>query len=530
MPDRYVAPPRRWVRRGRRGRSWQGVFAWSNILSIHPRRAAQHLLVVSVSLAVVLGAALASRFAVSPSDEGGASASVAEVAIEAVVSEIVQSLPAAASPSISTYTVESGDTVKALADRFGLSVATIAAASKLADPDQISVGQELTLLPVSGVLHTPSQGETLGQVAARYGVDPTEVARVNRLAAIAEQSVLGERLVVPGVEPALPQTRRTAVASRAEPASSGDERPTTFASLTLGAGDVEDAEAKDKTITDSAPRAAPKPQAVIYEVQEGDTIRSLANQFGVSIQTILLANELDDPDLIKVGTKLKVLPVSGVEHEVGKGERLADIAAAYKVDLGPIIDFNGLSEPDVILIGDTIVIPGATARAAVSNPGAQPSLVPPVQSAPQAAPARPAGPATAPAIGVTAPPIVGGGGNGVAQNGLRYQGYAYVFGGSSPAGFDCSGFVWYVHKASGIGISRGMWGQLNGGPRITMDKLQPGDTVFFANTYMPGLSHDGIYIGGGRFIHAISEGKGVGISSLSEAYWASRYIGATRLW
>jgi len=62
-----------------------------------------------------------------------------------------------------------------------------------------------------------------------------------------------------------------------------------------------------------------------------------------------------------------------------------------------------------------------------------------------------------------------------------------------------------------------------------MANLVPGDTVFFANTYMPGLSHVGIYIGGGRFIHAVDESRGVGINGLGEAYWSSRYIGAARL-
>jgi cell wall-associated NlpC family hydrolase len=112
---------------------------------------------------------------------------------------------------------------------------------------------------------------------------------------------------------------------------------------------------------------------------------------------------------------------------------------------------------------------------------------------------------------------------------MKYVGYRYVFGGSSPAGFDCSGFVYYVHKAAGINISRGMWGQLNGGPRISRENLQPGDIVFFANTYMPGLSHNGIYLGGGQFIHAIDPGSGVGITSMNSSYWAGRYVGATRI-
>jgi len=113
---------------------------------------------------------------------------------------------------------------------------------------------------------------------------------------------------------------------------------------------------------------------------------------------------------------------------------------------------------------------------------------------------------------------------------MKHLGARYVFGGTSPAGFDCSGFVWYVHQALGKSVSRGLWGQLNGGPRIALNALQPGDTVFFANTYMPGLSHAGIYIGGGRFIHASDESSGVKISSLSDSYWGPRYIGASRLY
>ena len=114
-------------------------------------------------------------------------------------------------------------------------------------------------------------------------------------------------------------------------------------------------------------------------------------------------------------------------------------------------------------------------------------------------------------------------------NAMKFLGYPYVFGGTSPAGFDCSGFVYYIHQVSGSPVGRGMWKQFNGGARISRDELVPGDTVFFANTYMPGLSHNGIYIGNGQFVHASDPSVGVVVSSMGSSYWASRYVGAARL-
>ena len=104
----------------------------------------------------------------------------------------------------------------------------------------------------------------------------------------------------------------------------------------------------------------------------------------------------------------------------------------------------------------------------------------------------------------------------------------YVHGGTSPRGFDCSGFIFYVFNRAGRSMERDIWSQYDSGPHITREQLQPGDLVFFQNTYMEGLSHNGVYVGNGEFINAVGEDTGVGISRLSSPYWAERWYGATR--
>lgn len=113
----------------------------------------------------------------------------------------------------------------------------------------------------------------------------------------------------------------------------------------------------------------------------------------------------------------------------------------------------------------------------------------------------------------------------VAQN---YLDVPYVWGGTSPSGFDCSGFTQYVFNECGYPLSRIASAQYNDGTPISYSELASGDLVFFTNTYSTnGISHVGIYMGGGEFIHAAN--GGVKISSLSENYYSSRYYGACRI-
>ena len=109
------------------------------------------------------------------------------------------------------------------------------------------------------------------------------------------------------------------------------------------------------------------------------------------------------------------------------------------------------------------------------------------------------------------------------------MGVPYVRGGQSMKGFDCSGLVYYVLKNLGYSPNRTAATQYKMGTYVSKSNLQPGDLVFFAGTYKAGISHVGIYMGDGKFIHAPHSGDVVKISDLNSSYYKSHYYGARRI-
>ena len=119
-------------------------------------------------------------------------------------------------------------------------------------------------------------------------------------------------------------------------------------------------------------------------------------------------------------------------------------------------------------------------------------------------------------------------GNQIVALAKQNLGVPYKWGGTSPSGFDCSGFVYYVLNTLGIKASRTLTTMYSQGTEVSKSELQPGDIVFFKNTYKTGLSHVGIYVGGGQFIHAPSTGKVVSYADLNSEYYTSHFHGAVR--
>ncbi len=107
---------------------------------------------------------------------------------------------------------------------------------------------------------------------------------------------------------------------------------------------------------------------------------------------------------------------------------------------------------------------------------------------------------------------------------LSMQGKPYRYGGSTPAGFDCSGLVQYSFKKSGLNIPRNSYAQYKFSAPVYISRMQPGDLVFFR---IDGsfVSHVGIYIGDGRFVHAPGKNRSVSIDQLDADYWQKRLVG-----
>ncbi len=117
-------------------------------------------------------------------------------------------------------------------------------------------------------------------------------------------------------------------------------------------------------------------------------------------------------------------------------------------------------------------------------------------------------------------------GQTVLTTAMQYIGTPYRYGGSTPSGFDCSGFTSYVYAQLGVKLNRTAAGQMQNGTYVALADLQPGDLVFFGHGY---INHVGIYVGDGNMIHAPYSGRSVCIESIYNGYFGSRIAGARRI-
>ena len=224
-------------------------------------------------------------------------------------------------------------------------------------------------------------------------------------------------------------------------------------------------------------------------------------------------------------------------HSVVKGDTLWTLSQRFHVRLTTLEGANHLSDASILQLGQILMIPmappsaparhvGFRGRAPTRGVGAK-RLSAHRAANPEAAAAQTLWAAAhAPRLG-SVPARIATFDARILRTAMRFLGAPYAFGGTGYGGFDCSGFVYSVFLVNGIHLPRMADEQYYAARPVSWRNMRPGDLVFF-ETYAPGASHVGIYIGAGRFIHA-STSAGVRIDSLGMSYYASRYLGARRL-
>lgn len=270
-----------------------------------------------------------------------------------------------------------------------------------------------------------------------------------------------------------------------------------------------------------------------HKISSGDNLWTIAQKYHTSAASIARANGISEKKLLKLGDKLVIPGKSGASSSVGSkkssgryivcsGDNLWTIAKHYNTTSKKLAKANGLSENSLLQLGDKIVIPGkkiAKIKRDISKVARASHSIKKRIAAIKAK----STPKTAKVNGGDAPSKTR-----LIRTALAYCGTRYRTGGTSRGGFDCSGFVRYVYKKYGLQLPHSSAAQSSHGVSISKSQLKAGDLVFF-QTNGRGISHVGIYIGGGKFVHASSHGRGVTTDSLGSSYYSPRYRGARRV-
>ncbi len=213
--------------------------------------------------------------------------------------------------------------------------------------------------------------------------------------------------------------------------------------------------------------------------------------------------------LTMLGIMVFTLPAfaAGTDYTVKEGDTLQSIAAGFSISTDSIVYANNLG-PVPLKTGQKLTIPEKEVVRADTQDVSRGEIT---RQVPPAA-------------------VDASRGQKAVDMAMKHLGKPYVYGAAGPKAFDCSGFTSYIYKQMGIKLNRSAADQSKNGVKVARKDLLPGDLIFF-HTTRPGISHVGMYIGDGKFIHASSSRTGKVITSvLNSGYYNSRYVVAKRVW
>lgn len=405
----------------------------------------------------------------------------------------------------SSYTIKTGDSLWKIASANKVSVADLKKWNGLTS-DAIYANQVLNLAPAAATLATaPTQasarnpqtatsseyivqaGDTLSRIANLHKTKVSDIQKLNGLTS---------HLIFPGQKLKV----------------SGSGEATT--------------PAKPATPPASAPATAitPPPSSTSYKVVKGDTLSGIAIRHKASVAQLMDWNKLSS-STIRIGQVINIQNVAAVvaqpaapvaapapapvaapapvsstgAYTIVKGDTLSGVAIRHGISVTQLMNWNNLTS-SMIRIGQVLKVQNTVVAT-------QPDPTPTPVSNP------------VPELAGTVGQLI--------SIATAQLGTPYVWGGSSVGGFDCSGYIYYAFNKAGIKLPRT---NTNGYDARSYDISNPqvGDLVFFANTYKPGISHMGIYLGNNNFIHA--GGDRVQITSLSDKYWGKHFDGFKRFY
>ncbi|MDT9757032.1 LysM peptidoglycan-binding domain-containing protein [Heyndrickxia coagulans] len=443
-----------------------------------------------------------------------------------------------ASTEAATYTVKKGDSLWKISQQYHTTVSQIKSDNHLTG-DIIYPNQKFKVPSQTPKKYKIVSGDTLSAIAKKYGVKVSQLKEWNHLNS--DLIYAGDILKINSSSATTSSTANSTGNSTANSTSNSTANNSTANNTTANSSTANNTAKSAATQRSTAPNGT-------YQIVKGDTLSGVAQKFGVTVSQLKEWNHLSS-DWIVAGSALKVDGPSSAasssngsstqsNQSSGTASSSSNAGSASSQTSGSSSTQSGSSNNSGSTTNSSQASQSSGAasssQASGSTSSSQSSQSSSAQSSSSNAGSSSSSSASTSSSRAVSKNTVSSSsnsgsysGSAVAQIAQKYIGAPYRFGGTTPAGFDCSGFVYYVLNEAGKSIGRlDAAGFYSNSYRVS--NPQPGDLIFFENTYKSGISDVGIYLGNNQFIS--DSDKSVSIKSLDNSYWKSHFNSIRRLY